>query len=293
MNAVPEPADGLVLLDKPSGMTSHDCVAAVRRLCPKKFKVGHGGTLDPFSTGLLILLLGKGTRLASLFQGMNKSYEGTIRLGQATDTCDLDGKVTAEGQPPQLTAEAWQALAGGFVGPLMQTPPAFSAKRVGHVRAYTLARRGEAVPLEPVGIHIYSFDVVPLNPTDLGFRLSCSSGTYVRTLAAELGERAGCPAHCHALSRTKVGPFDAAGANRLEDPFDPKGFVPFDAVDLGLPVHRVNAREERLLLFGQDVPAPIGLQGAGGFVKVLNPSERFIALGRVEGRLVHPAAVFP
>ncbi len=293
MNAVPEPADGLVLLDKPAGMTSHDCVSAVRRLCPKKFKVGHGGTLDPFSTGLLILLLGKGTRLASLFQGMNKSYEGVVRLGQATDTFDRDGQVTAEGEPPRLTEEAWQALAGGFVGPLMQRPPAYSAKRVGHVRAYTLARRGEAVPLEPVPIHVYSFEVEPLNGTDLGFRLSCSSGTYVRSIAAELGERAGCPAHCRTLARTKVGAFDVAGANRLEDPFDPKGFIPFDAADLGLPVHRADAREERLLLHGQDVPAPLGLQSAGGFVKVVGPSERFVALGRVEGRLIHPAAVFP
>ena len=293
MRARPEPADGLILLDKPAGVTSHDCVAEVRRLCPRKFKVGHGGTLDPFSTGLLILLLGKGTRLASLFQGMDKSYEGVIRLGQATDTCDRDGQVVAEGEPPRLGREAWQALADGFVGPLMQTPPAYSAKRVGHVRAYTLARRGEAVPLEPVPIHIFEFQVNPLSDAEVAFRLRCSSGTYVRALAAEMGERAGCPAHCRTLVRTEVGPFRVSSANTLEDPFLERGFVPFDAVDVGLPVHRVNAREERLLLFGQNVPAPLGFQGLEGFVKVLGPSDRFIALGRVEGRLIHPAAVFP
>jgi tRNA pseudouridine55 synthase len=293
MQALPEPADGLILLDKPAGITSHDCVAAVRRLCPRKFKVGHGGTLDPFCTGLLILLLGKGTRLASLFQGMSKAYEGIIRLGQGTDTFDRDGQVVAEGIPPSLPPERWQALADSFVGPLMQTPPAFSAKRVGHVRAYTLARRGESVPLEPVPVHIYEFAVHPLSETDLRFRLSCSSGTYVRSIAAEFGTQAGCPAHCHQLSRTEVGSFKVQGTNSLDDPFRESGFIPFDRVDLGLPLHRVSHREERLLLVGQKIPAPLNLQGFSGFVKVLGPTEKFIALGRVSERLLQPAVVFP
>ncbi len=293
IQAAPNPPDGLILLNKPAGMTSHDCVSAVRRLCPRKFKVGHGGTLDPFCTGLLILLLGKGTRLASLFQGMDKAYEGIIRFGQGTDTCDRDGRVVAEGAPPKLTAEQWQALADGFVGPLMQTPPAYSAKRVGHVRAYKLARRGEPVVLEPVPITLYEFKVNPLGERDVRFRLRCSSGTYVRTVAEQMGERAGCPSHCHELSRTHVGPFTLASATSLDDPFLEPGFVPFDRVDVGLPIHRVDLREERLLLFGQKILAPLGLQGVEGFVRVLGPTERFIALGRVEGRLLLPAAVFP
>jgi len=293
MQATPERPDGLILLNKPEGMTSHDCVSAVRRQCPRKFKVGHGGTLDPFCTGLLILLLGKGTRLASLFQGMDKTYEGIIRVGQGTDTFDRDGKVVKEGSPPSLPPQGWQDLADSFVGPLSQTPPAFSAKRVGHVRAYTLARRGEPVSLAPVCVQIYGFTVHPISETDLGFRLSCSSGTYVRSIAEEFGARAGCPAHCHQLSRTEVGPFRVEGTNPLDDPFREGGFIPFDQVDLGLPLHRVSQREERLLLVGQKIPAPLSLQGFCGFVKVLGPTERFIALGKVSERLLHPAVVFP
>lgn len=290
---LPSPPDGLILLDKPEALTSHDCVATVRRMCPKKFKVGHGGTLDPFCTGLLILLLGKATRLARLFQGMDKAYEGVIRLGQGTDTFDRDGQVVATGTPPSFSPEGWQALADTLVGPMMQAPPAFSAKRVGSVRAYTLARRGEAVSLEPVPVHIYEFVVDPVSERDLRFRLRCSSGTYVRSLAVEIGARAGCPAHCHALSRTEVGSFKVQGTNSLDDPFQEAGFIPFDQIDLGLPLHRVSQREERLLLVGQKIPAPLNLQGFCGLVKVLGPTEKFIALGRVSEHFLQPAVVFP
>jgi tRNA pseudouridine55 synthase len=293
MQATPEHPDGLILLDKPEGMTSHDCVSSVRRLCVRKFKVGHGGTLDPFCTGLLILLLGKGTRLASLFQGMDKAYEGIIRLGQGTDTFDRDGKVVKTGVPPSRSPQGWQTLADSFVGTLLQTPPAFSAKRVGHVRAYTLARRGEAVSLEPVSVQITGFTVHPISETDLGFSLKCSSGTYVRSIAEEYGSRAGCPAHCRELSRTEVGPFRIQGANPLDDPFREGGFIPFDQVDLGLPLHRVSQREERLLLVGQKIQAPLGLHGFCGLVKVLGPTDKFIALGKVSERLLQPAVVFP
>lgn len=289
----PSPADGLILLDKPAGMTSHDCVAAVRKLCPKKFKVGHGGTLDPFCTGLLVLLLGKGTRLASLFQGMDKSYEGIIRLGEGTDTLDRDGKVVERSAPAVRTAEQWQALASAFIGPQMQIPPAYSAKRVGHERAYALARRGEAVALEPVPVEIYGFRVEPRSALDLAFWVRCSSGTYVRSLAADLGTRAGCPAHCLELRRTQAGPFASEGSNTLDRPFAPAAFIPFDQVDLGLPVHRTDDREERLLFNGHKVPAPLALQGHPGFVKVVGPEGRFIALGRVEARHIQPYAVFP
>ncbi len=288
-----EGREGLVLLDKPSGMTSHDCVDALRALLPRKFKVGHGGTLDPFCTGLLILLLGKATRLAGLFQRMDKTYEGVFRFGTATDSFDRDGRVTATGAPPELDAAGWQAAANRFVGPSQQVPPAFSAKRVGSRRAYELAREGEAVELPPVPVEIFAFSVAPVSAADVHFRLRCSSGTYVRAVARDLGLALGSPAHCYQLCRTAVGPFSVQDANPLSAPFAAKGFVAFDAIDAGLPVQRVTHREERLLLNGQNIPAPPGLIAQGQRVKVVGPSERFVALGRVEGRQIHPETVFP
>lgn len=285
--------DGLILLDKPAGMTSHDCVDAVRKLLPRKFKVGHGGTLDPFCTGLLILLLGKATRLATIFQKMDKAYEGLFRFGTATDSFDRDGKVTETGTAPDLTKEQWTAAANKFVGPQPQLPPAFSAKRIGSRRAYDLAREGAEFTLEPVAVEIYSFEVDPVNETDLHFRLKCSSGTYVRAVARDMGQALGSPAHCLTLSRTAVGPFTSDQCNSLEEPFSPKGFIPFDAIDAGLAQHRTGPREEKLLLNGQDIPAPPALYGQGRLVKVLAPSGRFLALGKVAGRVIHPEVVFP
>jgi tRNA pseudouridine55 synthase len=293
METPPEAREGLVLLDKPTGMTSHDCVAAIRRGLPRGSKVGHGGTLDPFSTGLLIVMVGSCTRLAPFFQGMDKTYEGVIRFGVGTDTLDRDGAVTETSEPPGLSSEAWKEEASRFVGPQLQIPPAFSAKRVGRVRAYELARKGLAPELAPAQVTVYSFDVTPLNLADVAFRLRCSSGTYVRALARDMGARLGCPAHCLELRRTDVGPFDVRSANTLEGPFDAPGFVPFADVDLGFPKHQADHREERLILNGHKIPARRELHGAEGPVKIVAPSGRFLAVGRVDGRDIQPAVVFP
>jgi tRNA pseudouridine55 synthase len=285
-------ADGLILLDKPSGITSHDCVASVRKGCPRKTKVGHSGTLDPFCTGLLILMVGRGTRLAPLLQGMDKTYEGILRFGEGTDTCDRDGQVVATGPVPELGAEGWQGIANRFVGPLDQIPPDFSAKRVGGQRAYDLARQGVAVGLSAKRVEVYLFEVAPVSGRDLRFRLGCSSGTYIRAIARDMGTEVGCPAHCLELRRTIVGPYRIGDANSLDAPFHPEGFIPFDAVELGIPVHRANPREERLLLNGQPIPAPASIPGAGALVKVMGPSGRFLALARSDGRQLQPTTVF-
>ena len=290
---IPIPIDGIILVDKPTGWTSHDCVASVRRLCPRKTKVGHGGTLDPFSTGLLILLVGKATRLAHLFQGMEKAYEGVIRFGEGTDSFDRDGKVLHEGPPPKLTEEEWLAQANGFIGRSMQIPPAFSAKRLGGKRAYELARKGEAPELEPCSVEIFEFDIQPVSETDIRFRVRGSSGTYIRALARDLGERVDSPAHCYELSRTGVGSLKLVQANQMENPFEGAGFIPFDLVELDMPIHRADHREERLVLFGQKIHAPLQLQGHSGFVKVVSPAGRFLALGKLDARQIHPVTVFP
>lgn len=293
MAQIPERPDGLILLDKPEGLTSHDCVARVRKLLPKKVKVGHGGTLDPFCTGLLILLVGRCTRLSSFFQGTEKTYEGVIRFGEGTDTLDRDGKVTEMGPIPELTEAGWRETARAFVGKSEQVPPLFSAKHVGKERAYELARRGEKPELKASTVEIFSFEVTNLDFRDLSFSMHCSSGTYVRAVARDIGERVGSPAHCHILRRTEVGIFRVENANSLQDPFAKKGFIPFDEIDLGFPAVGVDYQDEKRVLNGMTVIAPRDLRGEGLSVKLIGPSGRFIAVCRLEGRELKPETVFP
>jgi len=269
---------GLILLDKPTGLTSHDCVKEVRKRCPRHTKVGHGGTLDPFSTGLLMILVGKATRLASFFQGMDKVYEGIFKFGTSTDTFDCDGKVTEEGPLPDFRAIDLGKLAGSFLGAQQQVPPSYSAKRIKKQRAYDLARQGEVVVLEPVTISIHDFILELVAEDRLRFNLRCSSGTYVRALARDVGARLGSPCHCLALVRKSVGAFSLGSANTLENCFEPRGFIPFDKIELELPAARVDHREERLILNGQDVMAPKEIQGATGWVKFISPQEKFLGL---------------
>ena len=283
---------GLILLDKPTGLTSHDCVKEVRKRCPRRTKVGHGGTLDPFSTGLLMILVGKATRLASFFQGMDKVYEGIFKFGVSTDTFDCDGKIAEEGPLPDFPNIDLKKLSDSFIGAQEQVPPSYSAKRIRKQRAYDLARQGEAVVLEPVTISIRELSLEPVAEDRLRFNLRCSSGTYVRALARDIGFRIGSPCHCLALVRKSVGAFSLGSANTLDDCFSPKGFIPFDRIDLDLPAARVDFREERLILNGQDIMAPKEMQGGSGWVKFMSPQEKFLGLGKIDGRTIHPSVVF-
>lgn len=288
----PPARPGLILLDKPAGMTSHDCVKEVRRLCPRHTKVGHGGTLDPFSTGLLMVLVGKSTRLASFFQGMDKVYDGLFLFGASTDTFDCDGQVVERGPVPDWKKISLNEVESSFVGPQMQVPPSFSAKRIKKQRAYELARMGEAVVLEPVPIEIYGLRLELAAEDRLSFSLRCSSGTYVRSIARDLGEKLGSPCHCLKLVRRSVGSFSLDMANPISEPFSEKGFIPFDRIDLSIPSVRVDHREERLILNGQDIIAPRDIPGDAGWVKFVGPKENFVGLGKVEGRAIHPGIVF-
>lgn len=284
---------GLILLDKPTKMTSHDCVVEIRKLCPKWMKVGHGGTLDPFSTGLLMVLVGKGTRLAPFFQGMDKVYEGIFKFGTATDTFDVDGNIVEEGPLPDFNKIDLAKIANSFIGTQEQIPPSFCAKHIGKRRAYDLARNGEKVVLEPVKITIYDFFLEYIAEDKMRFLLKCSSGTYVRAIARDLGIKLNSPCHCLALVRKSVGNFDLNSANSFEDPFNPKGFFPFDKIDLSLAIARVDYKEEKMILNGQDIIAPKDLKDTSGWVKFVNPKEKFVGLGKIEGRTIHPAVVFP
>ena len=210
------PDDGLLLVDKPSGPTSHDIVAKIRRQF-RIAKVGHGGTLDPMATGLLILLLGKGTKISERVMGHDKTYEGTLRLGIETDSQDADGRIVAERDAAAVTAEQVAGQMKARLGDQMQMPPMVSAIKIQGVPLYKLARKGETVERPPKLIHVYRFELLDFSPPDVRFVVECTKGTYVRTLAHDIGQALGVGAHLVQLRRTKIGRFDVAGAVTLDE----------------------------------------------------------------------------
>lgn len=210
-----EPFDGALLVDKPSGPTSHDVVDSVRRRFRLR-KVGHCGTLDPNATGLLILVLGRATRLSERLMAADKVYEGSMRLGESTDTYDADGQITASLPVPPLTLDFLNEEAAAFVGDLLQTPPMVSAAKVGGVPLYKLARKGVEVERKPRLVHVYSFRFSRYEEPLAWFRIACTKGTYVRSLADELGRKLGCGAHLATLRRTDIGRFSVADAVPLD-----------------------------------------------------------------------------
>jgi tRNA pseudouridine55 synthase len=208
--------DGAILIDKPAGPTSHDVVDAIRRHFGIK-KVGHCGTLDPNATGLLIIVLGRGTKLSERLMSDDKVYEGTIKLGESTDSYDADGEVVASLPVPPVTLDELNAAAAEFVGDLMQTPPMVSAVKKGGVPLYKLARKGIEVEREPRLIHIYQFQFSSYHEPLAGFRIACTKGTYVRSIAHDLGQKIGCGAHLSTLRRVASGKFEAAQSIPLAD----------------------------------------------------------------------------
>lgn len=201
-----DPWDGVLLVDKPAGFTSHDVVAKLRGHFRLK-KVGHGGTLDPMATGLLILLLGRGTRASDRIMGSDKVYEGVMHLGTTTDTQDAEGVILAEKPADHITDAQLLAAFKARVGDQMQTPPMVSAIKQNGVPLYKLARKGEVVEREARFIHVYHFTMTGRTGPDVSFTLKCTKGTYVRTLCADIGAALGCGAHLKALRRTASGKF--------------------------------------------------------------------------------------
>lgn len=208
--------DGAILIDKPAGPTSHDVVDAIRRGFGIK-KVGHCGTLDPNATGLLIIVLGRGTKLSEKLMSDDKVYEGSMRFGETTTSYDADGELVASLPVPPLTLEELNAAAAQFVGDIMQTPPMVSAIKKGGVPLYKLARKGVEVPREPRLIHVYTFRFSDYQEPLASFRVACTKGTYVRSMAHDLGQKVGCGAHLATLRRVTSGKFDVAQAIRLEE----------------------------------------------------------------------------
>src|SRR5688572_20015398 len=206
-----DPLDGALLVDKPVGPTSHDVVDRIRRRFGLK-KVGHAGTLDPNASGLLIILLGRGTKLSEKLMADDKVYAGTMKFGEATDSYDVDGKVLETKPVPPITVEELNKLAETFVGDQLQTPPMVSAVKVEGVPLYKLARKGVEVERKPRLIHVYNFNFSSYREPLAEFRLACTKGTYVRSIAHELGQKIGCGAHLSTLRRLVSGRFDVSDA---------------------------------------------------------------------------------
>jgi tRNA pseudouridine55 synthase len=203
--------DGIVLVDKNEGETSFDVVRKAKRLLKRK-KVGHSGTLDPFATGLLIILLGQGTKLSSYLMSGKKRYLATMTLGIGTDTLDKTGRIVETVPVPALDPQEIRRIIQGFIGDIEQTPPAYSAININGQRAYKLARQGIAVDLKKRTVTIHSIDILSIDLPDITFEVTCSCGTYVRSLAADIGERLGLAAHLSSLRRLSSGTFEVQNA---------------------------------------------------------------------------------
>ena len=208
--------DGVLLIDKAPGMTSHDVVAITRRVLDTR-KVGHCGTLDPLATGLLIITIGRGTKIQDLLMSEDKEYAGTIRLGQTTTSQDADGEIVEEKPVPDLTRAEIEEAFGKFQGDFYQTPPMVSAIKKGGVPLYKLARQGKTVEREPRLVHVYGHEILDVALPEIEFRVVCSKGFYVRTYAHDIGQALGCGAHLKALRRTASGKFRAEGALTVDE----------------------------------------------------------------------------
>ena len=208
--------DGALVIDKPSGKTAHDVVEAVRRLVGFR-QIGHLGTLDPLATGVLVLLLGRATRLARFYSGRRKRYDCTVRFGFVTDTYDSDGESQGPDLAPQLDREFVENLAARFVGRIEQTPPAFSAKKIHGKPAHELARKKKPVDLKPVEVDVYEFRLLGIEDSLARFTVECGAGTYIRSLAHELGKLQGSGAHLAKITRTAVGEFTMDQTVALEE----------------------------------------------------------------------------
>jgi tRNA pseudouridine55 synthase len=307
--------DGVLIIDKPAGMTSHDVVARVRKLTGHR-RVGHTGTLDPFATGVLVILIGRATRLAQFLSGAEKEYEAVVRLGFATDTGDLTGVAIeaahAKAQRPRsFRKDEIEVAINSLRGELKQTPPMYSAKKIAGQKLYELARRGEQVERRPVSVVVSEFEAVERTGTllaetsdgnlDLGVRVVCSAGTYIRTLAEDLGKELGIGAHVAELRRTRAGQFSIAEAitlDQLQETVKAGSFeqllISPDAALSFLPVVQLDSAAVRRVAQGIDQPAeetvcwpngqPVRMRAVEGALMAVGIYDR-------EKNIVHPQVV--
>jgi len=292
--------DGVIVVDKPAGWTSHDVVNRMRRLANTR-KVGHLGTLDPFATGVLPVVIGKATRLQQFYVRNNKTYEGLIRFGYATDSYDRDGKPISDQREYTADIVTLEPLLDAFRGTFDQTPPPVSAKKIGGKKAYEFARENIAVELKPVTVTISELDLLSVEGSAARIRMSCSAGTYVRSLAHELGQAAGCGAHLEELRRTQSGDFCIDKARTLEDlgALQAEGrlleaLIP--AADL-LPQFGTEIVDDltagRIRQGREFRVSPFRVREGAQYVKAVSPEGELIAIGQAKlPNVYHPFLVF-
>jgi len=284
---------GVLIVDKPAGITSHDVVARLRRLAGER-SVGHLGTLDPMATGVLPLVLGKMTRLAQFYLTSEKCYEGEIRFGFSTDTYDAEGEPTGAPQPVGLTLEQVRAAAAGFRGMIQQMPPPFSAKKIAGVPAYKLARKKREVELKPIQVEIREFEILQLGGDRAAFKARVASGTYLRSVAHDLGQLLGVGAHLAALRRTRVAEFSLQEARTLDQ-------LEQAASIESLCIHprrilpefpSVTAPEESLGRIRNGMAVNLPEMSRAPLVKVFAGQAELVCIAsRVAGTLFHPKVV--
>jgi tRNA pseudouridine55 synthase len=275
-------AEGLLLVDKPSGITSHDVVDVVRRSLGTR-KVGHAGTLDPMATGLLLIGVGRATRLLRFLGDLPKTYEGTLRLGIETTTLDADGDIVRETAVDVTEAQVTEAMRS-LVGESLQRPPAFSAVKIGGRKLYEAARAGERLEAEPRPIRVDGFDLLSFDPPAVTFRATCSGGTYVRVLAADVGAALSCGAHLAALRRTSIGPYavdDAVAPDGVGEP------LPIEAAVGHLPRIDLHPDEAAAASHGR----PLGPTGIAGPYGVFAPDGGLIGVYEDDGPRARPQVI--
>ncbi len=294
-----ESLNGVIVVDKPQGWTSHDVVGKLRRIANTR-KIGHLGTLDPLATGVLPLLVNRATRLAQFFTKNDKGYDGVIRFGYSTSSYDADGEPTSPDQAPVLDAEMVERALGGFRGTIQQVPPPVSAKKIAGKKAYELARKNIAVELPPVEVTIHSLEVLSIDGAEVSIRVHCSSGTYVRAIAHDAGRALGCGAHLSRLRRTMSGPFGIQQARTLEELADlaaqgrlAEALLPAAELLPEFPSEVVDQITETQIRQGRDFRvSPFRSRGNAKHVKAISRDGALVAIGEIRlPNVYHPVLV--
>ncbi len=283
--------NGILLIDKPANITSNTLVQKVKAALGKKEKVGHTGTLDFFATGLMVITVGKATRFTEYFQKLDKEYLATGELGKITDTYDICGKVIEE-KPCDVSDEEIKSAILSFVGEYDQMPPAYSSKRIQGKRAYQLAKKGIIPQLKPKRVKIYKIDVLSIEKPYFVIKVSCSSGTYIRSLIKDIGDKLGCGAYTYSLRRTKVGDFSVEESLKLEEITSEKlieNLIPLDKALSFIPAIYLDEGFDRRFLLGQRFKVPFDKEG---LVRVFSKDGKFLGTGIIkENKILQPDKV--